>query len=145
MKASLWTLILFIGGTVVTSWLLRDNRQALTTIYWSESKAGLQTNPRMQRIKCSALKPGAEETIAQMRDEFLRLQIEAGAAQSDRVRELKRILDAVDALKEIEQDLNNCEAQRSSDDASMREKAKAFYGEFTSIKDELETQLNKML
>ena len=89
-----------------------------------------------------ALKDGAM-------DEINRLKVLYNNNDKDldkgRLKDIKVILECVSALEEIDKDLELFEQHLNGDDEKLKETASVFKKEFLTCKNEIETQLNKLL
>jgi protein subunit release factor A len=98
------------------------------------------------------LKEGAYERIEQLKieynniDEELRyLTGDAKKALETRKRNLKTICDCAKALEDIDRDLETFCGHLQGEDAKLKEIAEGFTKEFLLCKEQLESQLNKLL
>lgn len=81
-------------------------------------------------------------------DEINRLKLEFNnnsEINGDRLKEIKVILDCARALEEIDRDIELFDQHLSGDDDKLKQTASVFKKEFIDCKEQIETQLNKLL
>jgi molecular chaperone GrpE (heat shock protein) len=89
--------------------------------------------------KLNSLKPGFEQRIEQVKERAEKQQDE------ESIQQLKTILDCLDALKQIDADLELFQDHLQGNDEKLKKTAQTFSTEFLVCKEEIEEQLNKIL
>jgi len=93
-------------------------------------------------LSLHALKDGAMNEINRLKVEY---NNNSNNYDSNRLKEMKVILECVKALEEIDRDLELFEQHLNGDDDKLKETASVFKKEFEICKNEIESQLNKLL
>lgn len=100
------------------------------------------------------LRPGTEEKIEALKEEYQRLQLESQTPMLDseirseldtQLRFCETVFNCVSALQSIDADLELFQEHLQGDNDKLKDTAEVFTGEFLQCKTQIESQLNKIL